>query len=167
MFNATGTITFMMPSIPDRPVFVYGTLCKGEERDINRLRPAPCWLGPACVDGVLHDLGDYPGLVLAREPCPGQTQVKGDVYAVAGELEPVLDEIEGVAPQPNGEYEKREVLVFLKPSGLQLDKDGNRPATPLTCLVYEVTPERVAGCPVIEGGDWISFRLARERLEGS
>jgi gamma-glutamylcyclotransferase (GGCT)/AIG2-like uncharacterized protein YtfP len=149
----------MMPSIPARHVFVYGTLRKGEQRDINRLRPAPRWLGQASVEGVLYDLGEYPGLVLGREPGSGQTWVKGDVYEIADELEPLLDEIEGLLPQPNGEYAKRQVRVHLEP---RLAGDGNGLATPLTCLVYEATPERVAGCPVIEGGDWIRFRLARE-----
>lgn len=154
----------MMFSIPALHVFVYGTLRKGEQRDINRLRPAPRWLGPASVDGVLYDLGDYPGLVLEPEPGSGPTRVKGDVYEIAGELEPLLDEIEGLSPQPNGEYAKRQVRVHLEPP---LGRNGKGLAAPLTCLVYEVTPERVAGCPVIEGGDWIRFRLTREGLEGS
>jgi gamma-glutamylcyclotransferase (GGCT)/AIG2-like uncharacterized protein YtfP len=146
--------------MPARHVFVYGTLRKGEQRDINRLLPAPRWLGPASVDGVLYDLGEYPGLVLQREPGAGQTQVKGDVYEIASELEPLLDEIEGLLPQSNGEYAKRQVRVHLV--ALPLGRNENGIAAPLTCLVYEVTPARVAGCPVIEGGDWISFRLARE-----
>jgi gamma-glutamylcyclotransferase (GGCT)/AIG2-like uncharacterized protein YtfP len=155
---------FLMPSLPTLHVFVYGTLRKGEQRDINRLRPVPRWLGQASVDGVLYDLGEYPGLVLAREPGSGQNRVKGDVYEIASALEPLLDEIEGLAPQPNGEYAKRQARVHLEPF---LPEKGNELASPLTCLVYEVTPERVAGCPVIEGADWISFRLAREATKDS
>jgi gamma-glutamylcyclotransferase (GGCT)/AIG2-like uncharacterized protein YtfP len=160
-------MTRIMPSLPIRHVFVYGTLRAGEQRDINRLRPAPRWLGSARVDGVLHDLGEYPGLVLGPGSGFEQTQVKGDVYEIAGELEPVLDEIEGVAPQPNGEYAKRQVRVCLEPLESSILNSGIGPAAPLMCLVYEVTPDRVAGCPVIESGDWISFRLAREGLEGA
>ena len=55
-----------MTSPATRHVFVYGTLRKGEERDINRLRPAPQWVGRAQVAGVMHHLGSYPGLVLGE-----------------------------------------------------------------------------------------------------
>ena len=75
-------MTFLMPSLPTRHVFVYGTLRRGEQRDINLLTPAPRWLGSASVEGVLYDLGEYPGLVLGREPVPGQTKVKGEVYEI-------------------------------------------------------------------------------------
>jgi gamma-glutamylcyclotransferase (GGCT)/AIG2-like uncharacterized protein YtfP len=159
-------MTFMKPPLPPRYVFVYGTLRRGEQRDINCLTPAPRWLGSASVEGVLYDLGEYPGLVLGHEPGSGQTHVKGDVYEIAGELEPSLDEIEGVAPQPNGEYAKRQVLVHLDSLESPLATNESGLATPLTCLVYEVTPGRVAACPVIEGGDWVGFRLAREGREG-
>ena len=97
-----------MPSTSTRHVFVYGTLRKGEERDINRLQPAPRWVGRARVEGVMHHLGSYPGLVLGA---PGT--VHGEVYAVSPELERVLDEIEEVWPQQTGEYAKREVMVQL------------------------------------------------------
>jgi gamma-glutamylcyclotransferase (GGCT)/AIG2-like uncharacterized protein YtfP len=156
----------LMPPLPPRYVFVYGTLRRGEERDINCLTPAPRWLASASVEGVLYDLGEYPGLVLGRASGPGQTKVKGDVYEIAGELEPLLDEIEGVAPQPNGEYARRQVLVYLEPLGQPLARNERGLASPLTCLVYEVTPVRMAGCTVIEGGDWVGFRLAREGREG-
>lgn len=132
-----------------RHVFVYGTLRKGEERDINRLRPAPQWIGRARVAGVMHHLGSYPGLVLGQ---PGV--VHGEVYAVSAELERVLDEIEEVWPQQTGEYTKREVLV-------QLD---TTPAGPhgapreLLCVLYEIAPERTQGKPVIAGGDWVLHR---------
>ena len=155
-------MTSLMPSLPTCHVFVYGTLRRGEQRDINFLTPAPRWMGPASVEGVLYDLGEYPGLVLGLEPVPGQTKVKGEVYEIAGGLERLLDEIEGVAPQPNGEYARRQVLVHLEPLDPPLARNERALAPPLTCLVYEVTPGRVAGCPVIKGGDWVRFRLARE-----
>jgi gamma-glutamylcyclotransferase (GGCT)/AIG2-like uncharacterized protein YtfP len=98
-----------MPSPYTRHVFVYGTLRKGEERDINRLRPAPQWVGRASVEGLMHHLGSYPGLVLGA---PGT--VHGEVYAVSAELERILDEIEEVWPQQTGEYAKREVMVRLE-----------------------------------------------------
>jgi len=130
-----------------RHVFVYGTLRKGEERDINRLRPAPQWVGRAQVAGVMHHLGSYPGLVLG-----GTGVVRGEVYAVSPELERVLDEIEEVWPQQTGEYTKREVMV-------QLD---TTPARELLCVLYEISPEHTRGKPVIAGGDWVLQRSGRQ-----
>ncbi|EJL82515.1 hypothetical protein PMI15_03122 [Polaromonas sp. CF318] len=144
----------MTPSAT-RHVFVYGTLRKGEERDINRLRPAPQWVGRAQVAGVMHHLGSYPGLVLG-----GTGVVHGEVYAVSPELERVLDEIEEVWPQQTGEYTKREVVVQLDstpaPAGLH--------GTPreLLCVLYEISPERTRGKPVIAGGDWVLHRTGRQ-----
>jgi gamma-glutamylcyclotransferase (GGCT)/AIG2-like uncharacterized protein YtfP len=140
-----------MPQPSARYVFVYGTLRKGEERDINRLRPAPRWIGRGSVAGVMHHLGSYPGLVLG-----GEGTVHGEVYAVESELERLLDEIEEVWPQQTGEYAKREVSVLLDgpgaPSGVE---DGARE---LMCLLYEIAPERTQGKPIIVSGDWVEHR---------
>jgi gamma-glutamylcyclotransferase (GGCT)/AIG2-like uncharacterized protein YtfP len=136
-----------MNALATRHVFVYGTLRKGEERDINRLRPAPQWVGRARVAGVMHHLGSYPGLVLG-----GMGVVHGEVYAVSPELERVLDEIEEVWPQQTGEYTRREVMV-------QLD---TTPARELLCVLYEISPERTRGKPVIAGGDWVLHRTGRQ-----
>ncbi|WP_092128561.1 gamma-glutamylcyclotransferase [Polaromonas sp. YR568] len=144
----------MSPSTP-RYVFVYGTLRKGEERDINRLRPAPRWIGPACVTGVMHHLGSYPGLVLGA-----QGTVHGEVYAVEAELERVLDEIEEVWPQQTGEYAKREVAVRLDASdALPGAIDAARE---LVCVLYEIAPERTQGKPIIAGGDWVAHRMSHK-----
>jgi gamma-glutamylcyclotransferase (GGCT)/AIG2-like uncharacterized protein YtfP len=134
---------FKMSQAPVRHVFVYGTLRQGEERDINRLLPAPRWVGPACVPGVLYHLGAYPGLVLGA---PGRVQ--GEVYEISAELERQLDEIEEVWPQPSGEYRKREALVLL-----------DEPAKEVLCLVYEVAPDRIQCMPLIPCGDWVRHRL--------
>lgn len=139
-----------MPQSSDRYVFVYGTLRKGEERDINRLRPAPRWIGRASVAGVMHHLGSYPGLVLG-----GEGTVHGEVYAIEAELERVLDEIEEVWPQQTGEYAKREVAVRLDAANASMNAD----ATPeLVCVLYEVAPERTQGKPIIASGDWVEHR---------
>jgi gamma-glutamylcyclotransferase (GGCT)/AIG2-like uncharacterized protein YtfP len=139
----------MSPSSP-RHVFVYGTLRKGEERDINRLQPTPQWIGRASVAGVIHHLGSYPGLTLT-----GPGTVQGEVYAVRPELELVLDEIEQVWPQQTGEYTKREVLVQLEPAS----ESGQRAdARELMCFLYEVAPDRIEGKPLITLGDWVLHR---------
>lgn len=130
---------------PERHVFVYGTLRRGEANDINRLQPAPRFVGQAVVSGVMHHLGGYPGVVLG----PGGA-VMGEVYAIEPALERVLDDIEGIFPQRRDEYFRRELRV--KVGELQLD-----------CLVYEINVEYVKGRPVIAGGDWVRER-ARANL---
>ncbi|MFT3717431.1 gamma-glutamylcyclotransferase family protein [Pseudorhodoferax sp.] len=119
-------------------VFVYGTLRRGGSNDINRLAPPPRWIGEAEVAGTMYDLRHYPGVVLG-----GPRRVKGEVYAVTPPLLAVLDEIEEVHPQQTGEYVRRELPV---------DVAGKV----LPCLLYEIDPGRVAGRPVIAGGDWIA-----------
>jgi gamma-glutamylcyclotransferase (GGCT)/AIG2-like uncharacterized protein YtfP len=145
----------MTPPSATRHVFVYGTLRQGEQRDINLLTPAPRRIGQASVEGVLYDLGDYPGLVLGRDQHPGQKKVSGEVYEITDALERLLDEIEEVAPQPSGEYAKRQVLVLLRPSHVPAEGEKSHA---LICLVYEAAPDRVADCPVISSGDWVGYR---------
>jgi gamma-glutamylcyclotransferase (GGCT)/AIG2-like uncharacterized protein YtfP len=123
-----------------RHVFVYGTLRRGEARDINRLSPAPRFVGLAAITGVMYQLGTYPGVVLGF----GGT-VLGEVYAIEPALERVLDEIEEVFPQPSGEYLKREVRVTV----------GEQQ---VTCLVYEVNPDAAIGKSLIASGDWVQER---------
>lgn len=126
-----------MPEPVLRHVFVYGSLRRGGSNDITRLQPAPRFVGPAQIAGTLYDLGPYPGLRLG-----GRGRVQGEVYAIMAGLERVLDEIEEVQPQASGEYFKR--LVPVPVQGLMLP-----------CIVYEISPDRVIGKPVIAGGDWL------------
>ncbi|APW37226.1 gamma-glutamylcyclotransferase [Rhodoferax koreense] len=133
-----------MPQTPDslarsaRHVFVYGTLRRGGANDINRLAPAPAFVGTAQIEGVMHHLGAYPGVRLQA----GGT-VQGEVYAIAPEVERLLDEIEMILPEPTGEYLKRELAVQVGPRQL-------------ACLVYEISPAHADGKPVIASGDWIA-----------
>ena len=147
----------IMPELEDpsaaetllRHVFVYGTLRRGEQRDINRLLPAPVWVGSGQVMGTLYDLGSYPGLVLGS----GGTVV-GEIYQVTAALERQLDEIEEVWPQDSGEYTRSHVPVTLRtePAGALPEQ---------VCLVYAVNPARTRDKPEIAGGDWVLHRLAR------
>lgn len=129
-----------VPRQTQRHVFVYGTLRRGQANDINRLSPAPSYVGLAQISGVMHHLGDYPGVLLG----PHGT-VMGEVYAIAPELERVLDEIEEIFPQRRDEYFKRELRVTV----------GERQ---IDCLVYEVNAKYVEGKPVIVSGDWMQGR---------
>lgn len=133
---------------PLRHVFVYGTLRRGEQRDINRLLPAPVWVGPGHVVGTLYDLGSYPGLALGA----GGTVI-GEIYQVTAALERLLDEIEEVWPQDSGEYTRSHVPVSLRGGLLNAAQEQ-------VCLVYAVNPARTEGQPVIACGDWVRHRLA-------
>ena len=124
-----------------RYVFVYGTLRRGEQRDINLLLPTPLFLGYGQTPGVLYDLGSYPGVRLG-----GSQFVRGEVYQIGLELERQLDEIEEVWPQQTGEYVKREVVVQCAGQAL-------------ACLVYEVALVHTQGRGVIESGDWVKRGL--------
>lgn len=128
------------PATP-RHVFVYGTLRKGGRNDINRLEPAPRYVGMGEVQGVLYHIDWYPGLTLGGQEA---VTVVGEVYEISSRLEAVLDEIEVIEPGPGSEYFKRE---------LPIEVDG----VPLQCLVYEINPERVRNRQRIGHGDWFLF----------
>ena len=142
------------PEIDTRHVFVYGTLRRGEQRDITSLRPAPTWVGSASLQGVLYDLGAYPGVVLG-----GHERVLGEVYRIDPQLERQLDEIEEVWPQQSGEYRKREVQVLINSPAL---KAASSTPLQLACLVYEVAVRPQPDRPVISSGDWVKYRLSRD-----
>lgn len=133
-----------MPEAPSRHVFVYGTLRRGGRNDINRLQPAPEYVGMGEVQGVLYHLDWYPGLTLGGEEA---VTVVGEVYRITPELEAVLDRIEQIVPGADSEYFKREV-------------DVNVGARVVTCLVYEINPARIRGRQVIGHGDWILFHTS-------
>lgn len=127
---------------PPRHVFVYGTLRRGEVNDINLLKPAPRFIGMGAIEGVLYPMGWYPGLILE-----GPGRVTGEIYAVSPALEMRLDEIEGLLPEPSGEYAKREIMVSV---------DGRA----LPCFVYEIAPALVGHLEPIDGGDWVLRSMA-------
>jgi gamma-glutamylcyclotransferase (GGCT)/AIG2-like uncharacterized protein YtfP len=128
------------PSTTQRHVFVYGTLRRGDDNDITRLKPEPVFVGSAVITGTLYDLGAYPGIRL-----DGEGLVQGEVYAIAPELEVQLDEIEELYPQQRDEYFKRIVPVAVQ-------------GRTFACIVYEINPKYVVGRAILPGGDW-----ARER----
>ncbi len=130
-----------MPQTPLRHVFVYGTLRRGGRNDINRLHPAPDYVGMGEVRGVLYQFDWYPGLALGGEQA---VTVVGEIYRITPALEAVLDGIECVEPGPDSEYFKREVAVATEGGTVE-------------CLVYEINPSRVIGREPIGHGDWILF----------
>jgi gamma-glutamylcyclotransferase (GGCT)/AIG2-like uncharacterized protein YtfP len=127
----------MPPFGAARHVFVYGTLRRGGINDINRLHPAPLFVGATQVRGRLYHLGSYPGMMLG-----GDEWVQGEVYAIDPALEPILDEIEDLGSHPTDEYVKRQI---------QVDMEGRT----LQCLVYEINPRYAIPRLRVPGGDWL------------
>ena len=80
-------------------VFVYGTLRRGGRNDIQRYQPLPRFVTNARIRGRLYHLGRYPGLALGQGDW-----VQGEVYEVAPSVLVQLDHLEGLLPQPTGEY---------------------------------------------------------------
>lgn len=118
-------------------VFVYGTLRRGGRNDIHRYQPQPRFVTAGRVQGRLYHLGRYPGLVLGAGDW-----VQGEVYEVSASVLVELDRLEGLLPQPTGEYHRRTMTV-------------DTPAGPLDCWLYEIDPARIQGRPWIEHGDWL------------
>ncbi|GAB3665161.1 hypothetical protein GCM10028813_46240 [Ramlibacter alkalitolerans] len=131
----------IMPEAPERHVFVYGTLRRGGRNDINRLSPAPDYVGMGEVRGVLYHLDWYPGLALGGEEA---VTVVGEVYRISAELEAILDGIEQIVPGADSEYFKREVEIAVQ-------------GRPVTCLLYEINPVHVRERRPMGHGDWIVF----------
>jgi gamma-glutamylcyclotransferase (GGCT)/AIG2-like uncharacterized protein YtfP len=87
-------------------VFVYGTLKRGQSREISWPRK-PLSIHPATVRGALYDLGPYPGLT------EGDDRIAGELWQFAPDDMPstltALDEIEGYHGCNNDEY--RRVMI--------------------------------------------------------
>ena len=90
------------------PIFVYGTLQRGEIRE-------SCWPHPAdrilwaTVRGTLYDLGPHPALTA------GETEVRGELWFVPTdgmtETLRVLDTIEGFAQPGKPDWYQRHVVL--------------------------------------------------------
>jgi gamma-glutamylcyclotransferase (GGCT)/AIG2-like uncharacterized protein YtfP len=120
--------------------FVYGTLRRGDDNDITRLKPPPEFIGTATTAGTMYHLGGYPGVTLG-----GSTQIIGEVYAVSADLEKTLDAIESEYPAQPDEYAKR--IIRVQVAGQWHD-----------CFVYEINPSYTSGKPIITSGDWVKDR---------
>jgi len=114
-------------------VFVYGTLLFGEcnHRHLTGAR----LIGAATTRPAfrLYDLGPFPGLVAG-----GTDAISGEVYAVDEATLATLDRLEG-----HPRFYRRASLVLA---------DGAHVET------YLLTPEQVAGHPVIASGNWRARR---------
>jgi gamma-glutamylaminecyclotransferase len=131
-------MTESLPRHPDRApveaaalVFVYGTLLPGEGN--HGLLAGARLLGAATTPPAfrLHDLGAFPALVAG-----GEHAICGEVYAVDEATLAALDDLED-----HPEFYRRTVILLA---------DGAQVET------YLLTPEQVAGYPIIGSGNWRS-----------
>jgi gamma-glutamylcyclotransferase (GGCT)/AIG2-like uncharacterized protein YtfP len=130
--------------LPDRFVFVYGTLRRGGGNDITRRHPDARYVAGAEIAATLYDLGAYPGAVLHDTRCSvGTGIVKGEIYRIDHLIESALDRLEEVAEDGSGEYLKRSI-------------DVRAGSAVFSCLVYEINVSRLDGRAVIASGDWLS-----------
>jgi gamma-glutamylcyclotransferase (GGCT)/AIG2-like uncharacterized protein YtfP len=123
-------------------LFVYGTLRLGGSNDIRRFGPHSRLVGPARVQGRLHDLGPYPGMVLG-----GPAWVWGELHLIEPAIEPALDDLEEVWPQRSGVYRRTRVLAFFESGGV---------SQRCSALAYEMDRRCAQAWPMIEGGDWLT-----------
>jgi gamma-glutamylcyclotransferase (GGCT)/AIG2-like uncharacterized protein YtfP len=102
-------------------LFVYGTLmCCFQSAPARRLRRDTCFTGAATVNGILFDLGAYPGIHLLPN---SRRLVYGEVYRVDRKLRLLhfLDQYEGCAPgDPLPHLYRREVTMARLASGRRL-----------------------------------------------
>jgi len=105
-------------------VFVYGTLLKGLQRE--RALSRSQFIGQAWIQGLLYDLGSYPGL---KE---GGGKVFGELYSVDQATLNYLNRIEGYdsdAPE-NSLYIRKKITVSLAATDETLEAESyfyNRP----------------------------------------
>ena|SRR5437762_9414372 len=99
-------------------LFVYGTLhpdsAPPEIADVARTLE---YVSPATVGGCLHDLGEYPGLVL--DDSPDTPRVSGDIFRVSdGATLAALDAYEGFhVSDPAGSLFQRTHATVTLPDG--------------------------------------------------
>ena len=130
-------------------IFVYGTLRSGEANDITQVArrygiALPEYAGRASVTSYLHDFGNFPGLALDGRG----VNVVGEIYRIAPQLLPILDEIEEFRPGRPSLFERVETSISLGDQAL-------------TCHVYLIAGEEFRKHPLIGGGDWVAYRKGR------
>lgn len=135
-----------------RLLFVYGTLRRDPAHELYHLLARHGhFVDDARVQGRLFDLGSYPGMTLESD----NGYVTGELYELTSNWQDViarLDEYEGCAaddPQPH-EY-RRELVEALLPTGGQV-----------IAWAYILNRDP-RGLPIIESGDYLSWRASTQR----
>ena len=127
-------------------LFVYGTLLSSAGHPMGaRLGREARLIGEASVEGRLHSLGRYPGLV---EVADRESRVHGEVYALDDPAASLawLDAYERIsADNAHNDYERCERMGLLTPG------------RELTVWVY-LYRASVHGFPVVPDGRWTARR---------
>ena len=97
-------------------LFVYGTLRKAVNNPVkNQIIDYVVWIGEAEIEGIMYDIGNYPGAVAATNNDKGL--VKGEILKITQpkKLLKILDDYEGIdAEQPDkSEYCRRQIIATL------------------------------------------------------
>jgi len=126
-------------------LFVYGSLMSGISSPIaTYLKSNSVFLGEAVVEGILYDLGQYPGII----PQTGCNKwVKGHVFELsdAAKMLPVLDKYEGSGAtftQPT-EYVRKQIQVLVNKQSV-------------SCWVYQYNYS-TDDLKVIASGDYLAY----------
>jgi len=133
-------------------LFVYGTLMSGLVTPIaTYLKNNSTFLGEAVLEGMLYDIGRYPGVI----PRTGiDSWVQGHVFQLsnASKIWPIVDRYEGIGPEfPEPmEYIRLEVPILL---------DGET----INCWVYQYNYS-IEGLTIIRSGNYLEH--LKESREG-
>lgn len=126
-----------------RHIALYGSLRRGESAHAGlRLERLLRYLGPCRLQGLLYDLGDYPGLLT------GAGKVRADLFEIAAPhaLE-ILDAFEECdLRNPHAGLYRRETVTLTAPRQRAWVYLYNRP---------------VGNAIHIESGDWVNWRRNR------
>ena len=138
----------------DYPLFVYGLLRRGMSAGLEAFLGvgSAAFVCSATLSGKLYDLGEYPGVVLARgaaadgSASPDDGTVTGELWRLRDGLHwPVLDDFEGIGPGYAEPTLYKRVLAQAQTSA----------GASVTSWVY-VYNRPLAGAPEIASGDWAS-----------
>jgi gamma-glutamylcyclotransferase (GGCT)/AIG2-like uncharacterized protein YtfP len=134
----------------DPILFVYGTLRRlhGGERHAWLARNSR-FGGEGTVQAQLFSLGNYPGLVLSKDP---RDKVLGEIYRLTSHPDDMLrelDEYEGIGPTHPETHEYRREIVTVRLA------EGST----VNAWAYVLNREP-AGCPRILSGDYVEWRAS-------
>ena len=106
-------------------LFVYGTLMNDIESMIaNHLKTNSFMIGEGKANGLLYDLGRYPGFVYSPE---AEAQVLGHIFQMDDpeEMLRTLDEYEGITASYPVDSEYRRVLIPIVRQGVSASKHAS------------------------------------------
>ncbi|HKK75083.1 MAG TPA: gamma-glutamylcyclotransferase family protein [Saprospiraceae bacterium] len=125
-------------------IFVYGSLMATVRSRVARtFHEQAEFVGAGQIQGILYDLGQYPGLILSAE----EHYVQGHVFRLLNKdtLLPFLDEYEGLIPEQPELSEYRREIAQVKISD-----------QPYHCWMY-LYNQSTNDLPLIESGNYLHY----------